>query len=452
MTRPDGSPQLGATLARASLADTLRIAAAVVVPTVAKGVVVRRPRVMALEEKLQADHRAVRLLQRLRRRYGSGPLLVNVLGRSMALVLSPDHVRRVLAESPEPFALANREKRGALSHFQPQGVLVSHGRLRAERRQLNEEVLDAEMPVHRLAGAMLSKIGEEARQIGDAAGAAGFLDWNDFIYGWRRVVRRVVLGEAARDDRELTAVLTTLRSDADWSYLRSKRTRLRERFLQRLRGYLDRAEPASLAHLLSGTSTTAETAPAHQVPQWLFAFDPAGMATFRALALLATHPEQAQRVREELAGRDLSNPQDLPYLRACVLESVRLWPTTPVILRDSTTETSWNGGVIPEGTALAVFAPFFHRDDQTLPYADRFTPEIWLDGRAGDNPSLVPFSAGPGECPGRNLMLYVSSTLLATLLRRHDFRLASASPVDPERPLPRTLDNFALRFSVTPRI
>jgi gluconate kinase len=34
------------------------------------------------------------------------------------------------------------------------------------------------------------------------------------------------------------------------------------------------------------------TAAAQQVPQWLFAFDPAGIATFRAVALLAAHLEQ----------------------------------------------------------------------------------------------------------------------------------------------------------------
>ena len=451
MTRAGSPSRDSAKLPRASLFDTLRASLGVLLPIVARGTIARRPRVMALEEKLQTDDRGVRVLQHLRARYGPQPLRLRVFGRSVALVLSPDDVRRVLAESPEPFALANREKRGALSHFQPGGVLISHGGMRADRRHLNETVLDADLPVHRLAGTMVSTIVEEGRLIGTGAGSAGRLGWDEFITGWWRIVRRVVLGEAARDDHEITDVLTSLRSDANWSYLRPKRTRLRERFLRRLDAYLDVADPATLAGLLADTPAAAGIEPAHQVPQWLFASDPAGMVTFRTLALLATHPEHAQRAREELGGRDLSTPQDLPYLRACVLESVRLWPTTPIILRDSTVETTWTGGIVPARTAFVILAPFFHRDEQTLPYADRFEPEIWLDGRADNNPALVPFSAGPGACPGRNLMLYVSSTLLATLIQRQDFQLTAPSPVDPPRALPRTLNNFALRFAVTPR-
>lgn len=36
---------------------------------------------------------------------------------------------------------------------------------------------------------------------------------------------------------------------------------------------------------------------------------------------------------------------DFPFLRACLLEAVRLWPTTPAILRQPNKETVWNGSV-----------------------------------------------------------------------------------------------------------
>jgi hypothetical protein len=80
-------------------------------------------------------------MQLVRDRYGPGPVLLAIPGRNVALVLSGDHVTRVLEGSPEPFAVASREKRAALSHFQPQGVLVSHGAERIDRRRFNEAVL-----------------------------------------------------------------------------------------------------------------------------------------------------------------------------------------------------------------------------------------------------------------------------------------------------------------------
>ena len=96
-----------------------------------------------------------------------------------------------------------------------------------------------------------------------------------------------------------------------------------------------------------------EVDPVDQIPQWLFAFDPAGMASIRALALLAVDADERERVRTELAGIDLDTPQELRRLRAAVLESVRLWPTTPMILRDTTEDTTWSSGRLPRGTALS---------------------------------------------------------------------------------------------------
>ncbi|HVW44497.1 MAG TPA: cytochrome P450 [Amycolatopsis sp.] len=419
----------------ASRADTLKVAAAVLGPTIAGGVIKRRPRVLGMLEKTQADTTAVQVMQGLRARYGTEPLRLAVPGRTLALVLSADDVGTVLAGAPEPFSPANLEKRAALAQFQPHGVLISEGEPRERRRAFNERVLETPEQVHHLAPAMLAKTGEEVSSLP----VRGSLDWDRFAAVWWRLVRRIVLGDGARDDTATTDLLDRLRKTANWSYLAPQRTGLRRRALERLRGHLARAEPDSLAGTLTADPGIDV---ASQAGHWLFAFDAAGMVAFRALALLSTHPLQRQEVLEEVP----STPK-LPYLRASVLDTVRLWPTTPAILRDTTEDTA----ALPAGTGLLVFTPFFHRDDENLPYAHSFTPEIWLDGRAQANPALVPFSAGPGECPARNLVLTVASAVLAELLRSREFQLTSGQPLGPSRPLPSTLDNFGLTFSVRRR-
>jgi hypothetical protein len=61
---------MASSLPKASILDSIAVATEVFIPTVAKGVILRHPKVEALAERLQLDRTAVRCLQRLRRRYG----------------------------------------------------------------------------------------------------------------------------------------------------------------------------------------------------------------------------------------------------------------------------------------------------------------------------------------------------------------------------------------------
>jgi cytochrome P450 len=434
---------------RASVADSLRTTAEVILPLMGRGLILRRPPIVAAAERLDLDRRAVAQLRRLREAYGPGPVLIRAPLREYALVLDPDHVHRVLQDSPEPFTAANLEKEHALGHFQPDGVLVSEGEERADRRRFNEAVLDTPSPVHCAADAILAKLREEADAILDRTEARGQLTWDDFIRGWYRMIRRVVLGDHAADDHRVTDLLGDLRASANWAFLRPKREDVRAAFLTRLEAYLDRAEPGSLADLVARAPKTADTKPTQQVPQWLFASEPAGIATIRTLALLAAHPDEASRARSEVDDRDLATPQELPFLRACVLDSLRLWPTTPGILRDTTTETTWETGTLPAGTGVLIFAPFFHRDESRLPEAHRFAPDLWAEERTTEDWPLVPFSAGPVTCPGQNLVLLLSSVMLGTFLR-YRYRLDPPDRLDPSGDLPSVLDPFDLTFTVEP--
>jgi cytochrome P450 len=54
------------------------------------------------------------------------------------------------------------------------------------------------------------------------------------------------------------------------------------------------------------------------------------------------------------------------------------------------------------------------------PYADRFTPELWLDGQAEQQrDALVPFSEGAAVCPGRQLVLLLTTAMLTDKAARY---------------------------------
>lgn len=417
--------------------------------SIAAGVIARRRPVVRVLERMQADARAVQRMQKLRREFGSGPVELVLPGRRMVVVLDPEDVGRVLAQAPTPFHPASLEKRKALQWFQPHGVLISQGPIRQQRRELNDAALDSGVEIHRLAESFAAVIAEEAsRLVGDATGR-GHLDSSRFMTAWWRIVRRVVLGDRARNDSLVTDSLMRLRKAGNWSFLSLPHYRARAKFLEGLYRYVENPEPGSLASDVAQTPSSGAVDPVGQMPQWLFAFDAAGMALLRAMAVLATHPAERERAVEDAA--EPAHVGVRSYLRACVLESVRLWPTTPTILRDTTEDTSWlDGSTIAKGAGLMIVTPAFHRDEELLPFAHSFAPHIWLDGTALNYPQLVPFSAGPAECPGRNLVLFVTSTLLAHLMNALTVELVSDPKPTPERPLPMTLNQLTLEFDVAP--
>ena len=148
-------------------------------------------------------------------------------------------------------------------------------------------------------------------------------------------------------------------------------------------------------------------------------------------------------VRDELQG------DRAPLLAACLQEAMRLFPTTPMLSRETTVELAWNGVTVPAGTQILIVNGFHHRDRSRLPYADRFAPEEWVDGDAGSDRGFNHFSQGPQGCPGRNLALLLGTAVLACVLRERDPLRAvrGAEGLDAAKPLPYVLNPFALRFA-----
>ena len=425
----------------ASASDTGRILRDILVPVVAQGPILRRPRLGTLAEKLHTDDRALRCVRRLRRKYGDGPVLLRVLGRTIGIVLAPDDVHRLLAETPHPFAAAAGEKVGALTHFQPHAVLVTNEPLRAARRELNEQALEAHRPVHRHGHRFVEVVSEELD------GLHATLGWNDFRAIWSRVVRRIVLGDAARHDVELTAQLDQLRADANWAQLGPNHDELRMRFLAGIAQYVRSAEPGSLVEALDRQPATLD--PAGQVPHWLFAFDAAGIALWRLFAVLGTHPSLLEPIVAEAR-----HPEASPLLAvagAAVQESLRLWPTTLVVLRESREPTLWRDRIAPAGTEFAIVSSVFHRDDEALDFANDFEPAAWLDGRTDGSWPIIPFSEGPAGCPGENVVLLTTSTAVSHVATRYDIDVDPTTRARLSGPMPGTFNHATVRIGFWPR-
>ena len=415
-------------------------------PNVLQGLFWRRERVVAIASRLGVDRLAVGLVGRLRDRYGPGPVWVRVARDRALLLLSVDDVRRVLEGSPDPFAPDPDAKRRGMSHFQPHALTLSRGEAWENRRRFTEAVLDTGKPAHRLADRFLAVAREESGELLREADAAGRLEWTPFHRAFRRITRRIVLGDRAREDEQVSDLLATLMAEAN--KLPKEHSEHFDPFMAKLDEYVAAAEPDSLVDLFDQAPSDPRTEVEGQIPHWMFAMaDTLATNAFRALALIASHPRQRERVEQELA--EAPAVAGLEYLEGCLEEAMRLWPTTPLLSRETSAEVSWDGASVPTGTQILISNTFNHRDRSRHDFADRFAPEAWVEGDAREDWSFNHFSHGPQGCPGAGLALFVGKAVLAELLTQRQVRLLEPS-LNPDRPLPHMLDFFRLRFAVEP--
>ncbi len=404
------------------------------------------PAAVRVATRADVDRWAVGLLSGMRRNHGGGPVWVRLIRDPALLVLGVDDIRRVLEGSPYPFASDPEAKRKGMSQFQPDALTLSRGELWENRRRFAEAVFDP--TAGELTEGFLEVVREEAEALGKAVGEQGEVGWSAWHRAWRRVTRRIVFGESAADDEELSEMLAELMSKAN--SMPSEPAEELEAFERRIERYVDAAEPGSLASLAAEAPSDAETRVPGQFAHPFFAMqDTLAINSLRALALIASHPRQRTKVEEELAARGSSTAADvagLSYLEACIQEAMRLWPTTTMLSREAVEDVSWNGATIPAGTQIVIVNTFEHRDRETLEYADRFYPEAWTKGTAAEDWRFNHFSHGPQGCPGAGLALFLGKAMLATLLGRSRFRLVEPK-LEPKRPLPHMLDFFSIRIA-----
>lgn len=415
-------------LPRATVRENMALATTFFMPSLLRGTITSSARGQALTTRLDTLGRAQRVLSGLRERHGGRSVLVRGPAGPTLLVLSREDVRRVLTASDEVFTLASKEKLGGLGPFLDGTLLLSRGGPRAARRTFASAVLGAS----ELYDGFAEVAAREAATL-----VPGALTYDLVNDSWNRVARTCLYGAGARDDTELSDVLAELRRAGNWLGARKRRqARLSARYDALIARHLGRAEPGSLAGKVATLPHDGDVCPVRQAAFWLMGFTVPPPGLMQTLALLAVHSPELELARSST-----------DYLRACLLEGLRLWAPVPALMRTVTVDTPWDGDVLPAGTSVLIPLILHERSPQ-LDYADRFSPEIWLDGTAEAEWLLGPFSRGPGECKGMNLALHAGTAFLASLL---DHATPTLSRKFPDSGLPLMLDTMRLRILMEPR-
>ncbi len=160
-------------------------------------------------------------------------------------------------------------------------------------------------------------------------------------------------------------------------------------------------------------------------------YDTTALALSWALYLLARHPEWQERIHEEVVRVVGDDPVGGEHLEQLVVteqvlhETLRLYPTAPLIIRDFDDEVEIAGVTIPAGTIGMIPIYAIHRHRAFWRDPDDFDPARFAPD-AEPRPSryhFLPFGAGPRICLGATFATIEAKVMLASFLRAARFEI-----------------------------
>lgn len=143
-----------------------------------------------------------------------------------------------------------------------------------------------------------------------------------------------------------------------------------------------------------------------------------------ALYLLARNPDVVRRAQEELDGvvgrraPTLDDLKALPYLRAILQETMRIYPPVYALPRVAVADEELGGYAIPRGTVVIASINGIHHSAAWGEDRQQFRPDRFL---SSDWPrrAFMPFGAGRHLCIGSDFANVEMAIVLAMILQRY---------------------------------
>ncbi len=158
-----------------------------------------------------------------------------------------------------------------------------------------------------------------------------------------------------------------------------------------------------------------------------------------AFYLLSQNPAAEAQMQAELdqvlAGRapTLNDLPNLPYTRAVIEETLRIYPPAFGVNRQSIAEDTFGDYRVPANASITLMFYNAHHDPRFWTEPDQFDPGRFSPERSANRPpfAYLPFGAGPRLCIGNQFALTEAQLVLASIAQRYQLRLTPGHPVRP---------------------
>ena len=153
------------------------------------------------------------------------------------------------------------------------------------------------------------------------------------------------------------------------------------------------------------------------------------LAVTYAWYLLSHNPETARRLFDEvdevLGDRraTASSVQEMPYLKAVVQETLRLYSPAWIIGREAVRDTQIGEWFVPRGTQVLTPQCVVHLDERFYDAPTEFRPERWEGGeleKSLPRYAYFPFGGGSRVCIGNHFAMMEAMLMIATMAQRFD--------------------------------
>lgn len=173
------------------------------------------------------------------------------------------------------------------------------------------------------------------------------------------------------------------------------------------------------------------------------ATDTSSVTHIWAICLLLNNPHTLEKVKEEIdlhIGKNKSyitesDVNKLIYLQAVVKETLRLYPASPLSVREFKEDCKIGGYHVKKGTRLFTNLWKIQTDPSVWPDPLEFKPERFLTTHKdvdvkGHHFEYLPFGSGRRICPGISFGLRTAYLTLANFLHSFEVSKTSSDPID----------------------
>ncbi|XP_039304763.1 cytochrome P450 4c21-like [Solenopsis invicta] len=173
------------------------------------------------------------------------------------------------------------------------------------------------------------------------------------------------------------------------------------------------------------------------------ASDTTAVTMYFVIFMLANFPEIQEKVYKELleiygtqtpkaAPVKYEDLQHMNYLERVIKETLRIFPTVPIIARQVTEDFKIGDIVLPKHTDILIPFIQMHRNKKYWPNPLVFDPDRFLPENIKNYHLFyfTPFSDGPRNCIGMRYGMMSMKAILATLIRSFIFKVNETIEID----------------------